>query len=95
VEVGEPVAEPRAQVQQHGGRSFGDPCVAIGGAGGDASKERQDASHLGYVVEGRDEVHLGRAGFMKHTSTPAPTSVRMSALAPFTECSFSRRWRRG
>jgi hypothetical protein len=62
VQVGEPVAEPRAEVQQRRRRSPGDPGVAVGGTGDDTLEEGEYGPHLGHVVEGGDEVHLRRAG---------------------------------
>ena len=61
VEVGEPVAEARAEVQQRGGRHARHPGVAVGGAGDDALEQAEDTAHLRHRVERGDEVHLARA----------------------------------
>ena len=62
MEIGQPVAKAGAQMKQHRGGPARDACIAVGRTGGDALKEGQHAAHLGNGVQGRDEVHLGRAG---------------------------------
>ena len=62
VQVGQPVAQAGGQVQQRRRRPPGHPGVAVGGAGRDALEQRQDAAHLGDVVQRGDEVHLRGAG---------------------------------
>ena len=62
VQVGEPVAESWTEMEQRRGGPFGHAGVAVGGTGGDSLEEGEHAAHLGHVVEGSDEVHLGRAG---------------------------------
>ncbi len=62
VQVGEPVAEARPEVQQRGRGPVGHAAVAVGRAGGDAFEQREHAAHLGHRVERGDEVHLRRAG---------------------------------
>ena len=61
VEVGEPVAEAGAEVQQRRTGLVGHAGVAVGGTGGDALEQAQDRAHLGDVVDGGDEVHLRRS----------------------------------
>ena len=61
VQVGQAVGQAGAEVQQHRGGLPGDPGVAVSGSGGDALEQGQDAAHLGYRVQGGDEVHLRRA----------------------------------
>ena len=61
MQVGEPVAEPRTEVQQRARRHAGHPGVAVGGAGGDALEQAEHAAHLRHRVERGDEVHLARA----------------------------------
>ena len=61
VQVGEAVAEPGPEVQQRRGRAAGHPRVPVGRAGGHALEEAEHAAHLGHVVEGGHEVHLGGA----------------------------------
>ena len=62
VQVGEPVAEPRSEVEQGGGRTIGHAPVSVGGSGGDPLEECEHAVHLGHGVERGNEVHLGCAG---------------------------------
>jgi hypothetical protein len=83
VEVGEAVAEAGAEVQQHRGGLVGHAGVAVGGTGGHALEQPEDAPHLGHVVERGDEVHLGGAGVHEAHVDAASTSVRMRAWAPF------------
>ena len=61
VQVGEPVAEARPEVQQGGRGPAGHAAVAVGRAGRDAFEQREHAAHLGHRVERGDEVHLRRA----------------------------------
>ncbi len=49
-------------MQQRGRRPAGHPAVAVGGAGDHPLEEAEDGRHLGYVVEGRHEMHLRGAG---------------------------------
>ena len=62
MQVGQPVPEAGAEVEEGGGRPAGDPGVAVGRAGGDALEEGEHAAHGRHPVEGGDEVHLGGAG---------------------------------
>ncbi len=62
VEVRQPVAEARAEVQQRRRRLVGHPRVAVGRAGRDTLEQRQHRAHLGHRVERGDEMHLRRAG---------------------------------
>ena len=59
MEVGQTVAQSRPQVQQRRRGSPGYPGVAVRGSGGHTFEEREDPLHLGHVVQGGDEVHLG------------------------------------
>lgn len=61
VEVGQPVAEARPEVQERGGRLAGHAGVAVRRRGHDPFEQAEDAAHLGHGVEGGDEVHLRRA----------------------------------
>ena len=61
VQVGQAVAQPRAEVEQSGRRPAGHPGKAVGRAGGDTLEGGQDTVHVGDPVEGSDEVHLGGA----------------------------------
>ena len=58
VEVCEPVAEPRSQVQQSRGGRVRHPCVAIGSPGRDALEQGQDRAHLRHRIQRGDEVDL-------------------------------------
>ena len=62
VEVGQPVAEARPEVQQRRRRSPGHAPVPVGRAGDDALEEAEDAPHGRHVVERGDEVHLRGPG---------------------------------
>ena len=59
VQVGQPVAEARPEMQQGRRRPAGDPPVAVGGTGDDALEEAEDAAHGRHVVQRGHEVHLG------------------------------------
>lgn len=61
VQVGQAVAQARAQVQQRGGRLVGHARIAIGRARHHAFEQAQHAAHLRFAIQRRDEVHLGRA----------------------------------
>ena len=58
VEVREPVAEPRSQVQEGRGGRVCHPRVAIGGPGRDALEQGQDRPHLRHRIQRGDEVDL-------------------------------------
>jgi hypothetical protein len=62
VQVGQPVAEARPQVQQRGRGLARHAPVAVGRAGDHAFEQAQHAAHAGYAVERGHEVHLRRAG---------------------------------
>ena len=62
VQVRQAVAQAGPEVQQHGGRTAGDPRVAVRRAGGDAFEQREHATHPRHRVQRVHEVHLGRAG---------------------------------
>ncbi len=62
VEIGEAVGEAGPAVQQRRRGLAGHPRIAVGGAGGHALEEAEDAAHAGDAVERRDEVHLAGAG---------------------------------
>ena len=62
VQVGEPVGEARAAVQQRRRRLARHARVAIGCAGHHALEQAEDAAHSRDAVECGDEVHLGGAG---------------------------------
>ena len=83
VQVGDPVAEARPQVQQRGRRATRHPAVAVGRPGDDSLEEPEDGPHLGHVVEGGDEMHLRRPRVHEADVTSHATSVRMRAWAPF------------
>ena len=62
VQVGQPVAQSRSEVQQRRRRASSHPAVPVGRARGHALEEAEHAAHGGHVVEGGDEVHLRGAG---------------------------------
>ncbi len=62
VQVGEPVAEAAAEVQQGRGRLAGHARVAVGGAGSHALEQAEHGAHLRRAVERGDEMHLRGAG---------------------------------
>ena len=62
VQVGQPVAHARAQVQQRRGGAAGHPRVPVGRAGGHALEQGEHRAHVGDVVQRGDEVHLRGAG---------------------------------
>ena len=61
VEIGDAVAEPGSEMEQHRCWRVAHACVAVGGAGGDTLEEREHAAHLRNGVERRDEMHLRRS----------------------------------
>jgi len=62
VQIGEPVAEPRAEMQKRRSRLVFHAPVAVGGAGDHALEQPQHAAHPGHAIQSGDEVHLGGAG---------------------------------
>ena len=58
VEIGQPVAEARSEMQQRGRWAPGDAPVPVGGTGDDSLEEAEDAPHGGHVVQRCDKVHL-------------------------------------
>ena len=58
VQVGQAVAQPGAQVQQHRRRPVGDAGVTIGRAGGDTFEEGEHTAHPRNGVQCGNEVHL-------------------------------------
>ena len=61
VQIGEPVAESRRQMQQRGGRLARHPVIAIRRARHHALEQTQNAAHAFDTVECGDKMHLGRA----------------------------------
>ena len=62
MEVGDPVAEPGAEVQKGRGRLSRHAAVAVGGSGRDTLEEAKHRAHALDLVEGRDEMHFRGAG---------------------------------
>ena len=62
VQVRQPVAQARPEVQQRRRGPIRHPRVAVGGAGGDALEQAEHRTHLRHGVERGDEMHLRRAG---------------------------------
>ncbi len=62
VQVREPVPEAGAEVQQRGPGPVGHSGIPVGGTGRHTLEQRQQRSHLRYVVERGHEVHLRCAG---------------------------------
>ena len=58
MQVGEPVSQTWAEVEQGCGWTSGDTGVAVGRSGGHTLEEGEHASHRRHIVEGGDEVHL-------------------------------------
>ena len=58
VQIGQPVVETGAQVQQAGGRPTRHSGVAVGGAGGHPLEEGQHPAHLRDVVQGGHDMQL-------------------------------------
>ena len=62
VQIGEPVGEAGAEMQERRGRLSGDAAVAVGGAGGDALEQAQHAAQARVGIERADQMHFGSAG---------------------------------
>ena len=62
VQIGEPVAEPGAEMKQRARGLAGHAVIAVGGAGDDAFEQAQHATHAFDFVESGDEMHFGSAG---------------------------------
>ncbi len=62
VQVGKPVREARAAMQQRGRGLPRHPRIAVGRAGDHALEQAEHAAHAGDAVERGDEVHLAGAG---------------------------------
>ncbi|KAG1529950.1 hypothetical protein G6F50_017649 [Rhizopus delemar] len=58
VQVGQAIAQARAQVQQRGGRLVGHARVAVGRARHHAFEQAQHATHLGLAIQRRDKVQF-------------------------------------
>ena len=82
VEVRQPVAEPRPEVQQGRRGRVRHPRVAIGGSGRDALEQVRIARISGTESSAATKWISDVPGFVKHVVTPASTSVRISAWAP-------------
>ncbi|MNF02022.1 hypothetical protein D3C80_2011150 [compost metagenome] len=65
MQVGQAIAQARAQVQQGGGRLVGHARVTVGRARHHAFEQAQHAAHLGFAIQGRDKVHFRCAGVGK------------------------------
>jgi hypothetical protein len=62
VQVRQAVGEAWPEVEQRRGRPIQHARIAVGGAGGHAFEQREDAAHALHPVERRHEVHLRGAG---------------------------------
>ena len=62
VQVGQPIGEAGAQVQQGGRRPSQHAVVAVGRARHHALEQAQHAAHARHLVQGGHEMHLRRAG---------------------------------
>ena len=62
MQVRQPVAQARTQVQEHRGGLIGDPGVAVSRPGGHALEQCEDTAHLRHGVQCRNEVHLRGSG---------------------------------
>ena len=62
VQVGQPVGQPRPEVQQGCRRLVGHPRIAIRRAGDHAFEQAEHAAHPRLAVERCDEMHFGGAG---------------------------------
>ena len=88
VEVGEAVAETGAQVQQRRRGILGHAPIPVRRARHHALEQAEHAADAVHLVQRGHEMHLRRAGFVKHTLTPPATSVRARLSAPFIGVSF-------
>jgi hypothetical protein len=61
MQVRHTIGQSRAEVQQRASWLFSHACVPVGRAGYDTLKQPEDASQLGYAVQGRDKVDLRSA----------------------------------
>ncbi len=61
VQIGEPVGEAGAEMEQGRGRFPSHPVIAVGGPRQHPFEEPQHAAHARHLVEGGHEMHLGRA----------------------------------
>jgi hypothetical protein len=83
VQVGQTIGQAGTQMQQCRGWFFGHPRITVRRSRHHALEQAQHRAHAGDTIQSADEVHLGRPGMAKQTSTPLATSVRSSASAPF------------
>jgi hypothetical protein len=58
VQIGQPIGEAGAEMQQGGGRPSEHAVIAVGGTGHHALKQAQDTAHAGHLVQCGDEVHF-------------------------------------
>lgn len=58
VQVGEPIAQTGAEMEEGGRRPAGHPCIAVGCTGRHPFEQGEHAVHGLDLVEGGDEVHL-------------------------------------
>ena len=72
VDVGEPVGETRAEMQQGRGRLFAHPGIPVRGSGDDPLEQAEHAAHAINPVEGCDKMHLRGAGIGEAHIDPAP-----------------------
>ena len=91
VQVGEPVAEAGAGVQQGGRRLPGHAAIAVRGAGHHALEQAQHAPHAVDAIQRRAEMHLRGAGIGEAGIDAARQQRPRQALGPVHGAGFSSR----
>ena len=61
VQIGDSIAQPRAQMQKRRRRFAGHACITVCATGRDTLKQAQDRVHLRHGIQGGHKVHLRRA----------------------------------
>ena len=72
VEVGEPVRQPRPQMQERRGRLLRHAAIAIGHSGHRALEKTEDGPHALDFVERRDKMHFRCSGIAETDLNPGP-----------------------
>ena len=75
MQIGETVAQARAEMQQSARRFLGQPRVPIGGSGDDTLEEAQNAAHLRDLIERGHEVDF-RSAWIGEASVDAAGEQR-------------------
>src|SRR5438552_17748448 len=88
VQIGDAVAETRAEMQQGAGRRALHSVVAVGSAGHDTFEQSKNTAHAVDPVERRDKMHFRRSGIGETDIDTAADQGPHQAFRTVHDCAF-------